>query len=180
MSATGPEPLRLHRDRIGADWVDYNGHMNEAYYVLIFSRATDAFMDRIGLGPAGRARSGFTLFTGEARIRYLHEALEGEEVAIESLIRAWDEKRLVLHHRMLNARTRSLLAETEMLLLSVDQRSRRVAPFPPAVAEKLAALTAAHGDPAGTRSPEWSLPDAIDKRTATPRRGRETKDGGFR
>ena len=41
-------PLCLHRATVKPDWLDYNGHMNEAYYVLVFSNATDAFMDYAG------------------------------------------------------------------------------------------------------------------------------------
>jgi hypothetical protein len=58
------------------EWVDYNGHMSEAYYVLIFGEATDAFYDHVGLDHAARQRDRVSIYTVEAHIRYLVEAHE--------------------------------------------------------------------------------------------------------
>ena len=48
----------IHRDTVRPEWVDYNGHLRDAFYMLIFSLSTDAFMDRIGLDDAGRTSRG--------------------------------------------------------------------------------------------------------------------------
>ena len=60
-----------------AEWVDYNGHLRDAFYLLIFSFATDAFMDRIGLASDVRDASGHSLFTLEAHLNFLHEVKLG-------------------------------------------------------------------------------------------------------
>ena len=51
----GPE-LPTTRLAVEPDWVDYNGHMNLAFYVLAFDRATDHFYDQLGIGIAYRER----------------------------------------------------------------------------------------------------------------------------
>jgi len=62
-------PLRLHRERVEPGWVDYNGHMNVAYYVLAFDHGTDAFLDHVGMDAPYRASTGGTVFV-LARIRH--------------------------------------------------------------------------------------------------------------
>ena len=60
---TIPAPLEIYRAVVEPDWIDYNGHMNVAYYVLVFDRATDAFLDYIGLDDALRAAAGSSTFS---------------------------------------------------------------------------------------------------------------------
>ena len=54
-------PLDVYATTVAGDWIDYNGHMNDAAYALVFSRSVDALMDRIGLDAAARKRSGQSL-----------------------------------------------------------------------------------------------------------------------
>jgi acyl-CoA thioester hydrolase len=75
-------PMRLLEIEIPAEWVDYNDHLNDAYHALAFSRAGDAFMERLGLGEAGRKASGRTVYTLGLIIRYLAEAKLGERIAV--------------------------------------------------------------------------------------------------
>ena len=69
--------LTLYDTVVASDWVDYNGHMNDAAYAVVFSRATDALMDRIGLDAAARKSSGRTLYTLQVMLHYLQEASDG-------------------------------------------------------------------------------------------------------
>ena len=71
------EALPVYETDVAADWVDYNGHMNDAAYALVFSRAVDALMDRIGLDAAARKASRRTLYTLQMMLHYLQEAREG-------------------------------------------------------------------------------------------------------
>ncbi len=93
-------PLRLHRATVVPEWVDYNGHLSEAYYVLIFGHTTDALLDAIGMGAAYRARTGRSVYTVDARIRYLREVHQGEALEIRTWIAGADAKRLLVVHRM--------------------------------------------------------------------------------
>ena len=77
-------PLHLHRATVQQDWVDYNGHMNEAYYLLIFSHATDDFMDFGGMHAAYRKRANASVYTLETHIVYVLEVSVDEEVRVET------------------------------------------------------------------------------------------------
>ena len=103
-----------------ADWVDYNGHLRDAFYLLIFSFATDAFMDRIGLAGDDRDASGHSLFTLEAHINFLHEVKLGEPVEVRTQIIGHDGKRVQLYHGLYKADGDIELAASEQMLLHVD------------------------------------------------------------
>ena len=74
--------IPLYQTAIRPEWIDYNGHLRDAYYALIVSQASDALMDRIGLDAAYRTRTGCTLYTVEMHIHYLHEVKETDTVTV--------------------------------------------------------------------------------------------------
>lgn len=142
---TGEAPLHLHRARVIPDWVDYNGHLSEAYYVLIFGHATDALLDAIGMDETYRARTGRSVYTVDARIVYLSEVACGEEVEVCSWIVGADPKRMLVHHAMSRAGQDGAapgpVARTELVLLSVGQPGPRAMPFEPPVVDTILRLT---------------------------------------
>ena len=139
-------PLCLHRATIRPEWLDYNGHMNEAYYVLVFSNATDAFMDFAEQDAAYHAPTNSEIYTLESHILYLQEVSEGEEVRVETQLLGHDDKRYRLFHAMYHDKSGELLATGEHMLLHVDMSGPKSAPFPPEALERLAAIRAAHAD----------------------------------
>lgn len=94
---TGDTPLTIYRDVVRPEWVDYNGHLRDAFYLLIFSFATDALLDRIGLDDAARRERGRSVYTLEAHVNYLHEIKEGAHVRVDARVLAHDAKRLHLY-----------------------------------------------------------------------------------
>ena len=110
----------IYRDTVRPEWVDYNGHLRDAFYMLIFSLATDAFMDRIGLDDAARTSRGRSLFTLEAHINYLHEIKEGTAVRVEASVLAFDAKRVHLYMEMFADEGTEPIAASEQMLLHVD------------------------------------------------------------
>ena len=112
------------------EWVDYNGHMSEAYYVLAFGFATDQAMDGLGMDEQYRERTGSSLYTVEAHIRYLAEARQGEALTITTSIAGTAAKKLHLLHEMHSGGT--LIATEE--LLALHTASGRAAPFPDRIA----------------------------------------------
>ncbi|MQA82272.1 MAG: thioesterase [Streptosporangiales bacterium] len=124
------------RVRVRPEWIDYNGHLSEAYYVLAFGFATDALMDRVGLDETYRARTGCSLYTVEAHVRYLDEVGAGAELAIATTVVGAGAKKLHLCHEMAVAAT--VVATEEILALHVGEG--RAVPFPAEVAERLAPL----------------------------------------
>ena len=129
--------LALYRDRVRAEWIDYNGHMSEAYYVLVFGFATDALLDHIGLGQAERQRARTSAYTVEAHIHYLSEVGEGAPLEVRTRLLALDAKRVRVFHALHHGTAGSLLATEELMLLHVDTSGPRTAPFAPAVFARL-------------------------------------------
>ncbi|MFQ6573609.1 thioesterase family protein [Pseudomonas sp. UM16] len=129
--------LITYQTPVQADWVDYNGHLRDAFYLLIFSYATDGFMDRIGLDSDNRSATGNSLFTLECHLNYLHEVKLGSEVWVQTQVIGFDRKRLHLYHSLHRADFAEVLAASEQMLLHVDLAGPRSAPFTPSVVERL-------------------------------------------
>ena len=137
--------IPIFETKVLPEWIDYNGHLRDAYYGLIVSLATDALMDRVGLDAAYRARTGCTLYTLEMHLHYLHEVHRSDTVAVSVRIEGADHKRIHATFELRRAGDPALAASTEVMLLHVLQTSDKVAaaPFPPQVAAALAELQAA-------------------------------------
>ncbi|MFI0466740.1 thioesterase family protein [Saccharopolyspora sp. 5N102] len=131
--------LREHRERVRPEWIDYNGHLSEAYYVLVFGFATDAVMDQVGLDAAYRADTGCSLYTVEAHVRYLREVGPDSELVITSRIVGTGAKKVRICHEMAVGGT--VVATEEIMALHVGGAQGGTTPFPAAIAEQFAALT---------------------------------------
>ena len=136
------------RGAVDHAWVDYNGHLNDAYYLVIFSYATDGLMASIGLDAAGRKATGHTMYTLEVHLNYVQEVHEGVAVEVRTQILGVDAKRVHLFHTLHRQDDGTLLATNEQMLSNIDasnaQAGPRTAPFVPAVAARLQALAQAH------------------------------------
>jgi acyl-CoA thioester hydrolase len=136
--------LPAYRTIISPDWVDYNGHLRDAFYLLIFSHATDALMDVLGLDEAGRARTGHTLYTLECHLNFLAEVKEGERVEVRTQLLAHDAKRLHIHHGLYRSGEDASLAQSEQMLMNIDGAAGRGAPFDEQVALRVVQLASEH------------------------------------
>ena len=115
------EPLVLWDLEVAPDWVDYNGHMNDAAYALVFSRAGDRWMERIGLDAETRQATGYTLFTLQIMLHYLNEAKLGAPLRVVGQLLEFDAKRARLWMEMRSPLDGPAIAATEQLYLSVRQ-----------------------------------------------------------
>lgn len=140
-----PAPLADHRETVRPDWIDYNGHMNVAYYVLVFDHATDVLFGALGLGSDYLERTNCSVFVVESHIRYLREVTEGDPLRTETRLLGFDDKRLHFHHTMRQAEDDFVAATTELMALHVDLTERRALPFPPPVMATLRRAWASHG-----------------------------------
>lgn len=138
--------LTTYTTKIQPDWVDYNGHLRDAFYLLIFSYATDALMDTLGLDSENRETSGHSLFTLELHLNYLHEVKLGAEVEVHTQLIAHDAKRLHLYHSLHPVGDEKELAGNEQMLLHVDLAGPHSTPFTEATLEKLGAISAGQAD----------------------------------
>ena len=134
--------LTTYQTRIIPDWVDYNGHLRDAFYLLIFSYATDALMDKLGLDSENREASGHSLFTLELHLNYLHEVKLGAEVQVRTQLIAFDAKRLHLFHSLHLVGDDKALAGNEQMLLHVDLAGPQATPFSEATLARLVAISA--------------------------------------
>jgi acyl-CoA thioester hydrolase len=140
------------------EWIDYNGHMMDAYYFMAFTEATEAFLDHVGLGAAYRARTGSGIYTAESHLCFLSSVTSGATVAYRTQLLGHDAKRLHVFHRMTSAG--SVAATCELMFLHISDD--RVAPMPPEAAAAVAALAADHA--------ALPRPDQAGRRIALPQR----------
>jgi carnitine 3-dehydrogenase len=140
-SATA-SPRRRHEGTVPAEWIDYNGHMNDSRYSQVFSEASDVILTDIGMDAAMLAR-GFSYYTVESHIIHREEMKQGESFFVTTQILAADDKRLRLFQRLHHAGDNRLLATGEMMLLHVDTNAHRACAADPAVATRVEALTLA-------------------------------------
>ena len=111
-------PLRLFETKVASEWVDYNGHMNDAAFAIVFSRSVDALMDRVGLDASARRRTGHSLFTLQMMLHYFKEAKEGDPLAVTCQLLEHDDKRMRVWLDMTSLGGERLAA-SEQLLISV-------------------------------------------------------------
>ena len=138
--------LTTYSTRIINDWVDYNGHLRDAFYLLIFSYATDALMDILGLDSDNREASGHSLFTLELHLNYLHEVKLDADVEVHTQVIGHDSKRLHLYHSLHLVGDDKALAGNEQMLLHVDLAGPRSAPFSEDTLGRLQAMVADQTD----------------------------------
>jgi acyl-CoA thioester hydrolase len=137
-------PFDRHRAVVLPEWIDYNGHMNVAYYLLAFDHATDSFFDYLGLDAAHRDATGGSTFAGDVHLTYQREVKQGDPLRITAQLLGFDDKRVRFFLQMYHAEEGFLAATMEGLTLYVDLKRRKVAPFPPEITARLAAVFAAH------------------------------------
>jgi carnitine 3-dehydrogenase len=123
----GAGPLPLHRGRVPADWIDYNGHVHESRYLQLFGDATDVLLSRLGVDAAHLAGGG-SYFTVETHLRHLRELAAGDAVTVTTQVLGADEKRLHVFHVLRCDGDEAPVATAEQMLLHVDTEHGRVAP----------------------------------------------------
>jgi acyl-CoA thioester hydrolase len=146
--------------RIEPDWIDYNGHLNMAYYQVIFDRAVDELWLQLGIGPGYRKERNLSTFTAECHVRYLREIHLTDPVQISILLVAADEKRIHTFEELRHAEQSWLSATAENMSFHIDMALRKTAPFPPDIRARLDAVAKAHQ--------ALPRPDGIGRRIAMP------------
>jgi acyl-CoA thioester hydrolase len=136
-------PLCLLQTAVVPQWVDYNGHMSESCYLLVFGDNSDSFFRFIGIDEAYRA-AGHSLYTVQTQLHNLREVSEGEPIRLTLQLLDCDDKRLHLFHAMFHGLSGELLATGEQMLVHVDMVQGRSVPMPPALLTRVQAICAAH------------------------------------
>ncbi|MGW0736417.1 thioesterase family protein [Streptomyces sp. NPDC002851] len=156
------DTLPLLRQTVRPEWIDYNGHMSEAFYVLVFGHATDAMMIETGMHSGYRESTGCSLYTVESHLRYLRDVPEGAHLAVRTRVLGAAAQKARFTHEMYVveqpenegadgaevAPDAEPVATTELFALHVDQKEGRATPFPDEIRARFTELT----EPA----PEWA------------------------
>lgn len=137
-------PLTTFRGTVLREWVDYNGHLRDAFYLLIFSYASDSLADQLGLDSVAREATGHSMFTLECHINFVHEVKEGVAVEARTQIMGHDSKRLHIYHSLHLPGVDNVLAASEQMLLHVEMSGPRAAPFGEALLARIQTLAQAH------------------------------------
>ncbi|MDH3666285.1 MAG: thioesterase family protein [Paracoccaceae bacterium] len=138
-------PIRTTTRHVPPEWIDYNGHMNVAYYTMAFDQAADEIFEgvlKIGENLVREHRMGPMAL--QTQIHYLGELLEGGAFHCEFQVLDADPKRVHFFMTMINGETGQPAATYESLTMNVDLEARRSAPYPDAAQERIQRLTAAH------------------------------------
>ncbi|SDZ76403.1 thioesterase family protein [Rubrimonas cliftonensis] len=137
-------PFGGYRRAVPDDWLDYNGHLNEGFYVVAFSHASDLWMDAIGLDDAGRMRWSRSMFTVEAHVRYLAEVPAAAEISVATWIIGADDKRALAFSALYAGGAAAPAATHEALYLCVNTVTRRAGVWPAPVRAALDAMIETH------------------------------------
>ena len=153
--------------RVEPGWIDYNGHLNMAYYNVLFDRAVDEAYDLLGCGFAYLKQTNHSTFTAEVHIRYLRELRADDPVRVTFQLIDYDAKRVHYFEELRHAEEGWLSATSENMTLHVDMTGRKTAPFPDYILARLARMKAAHA--------MLPLPDGAGRRIAMPAKGMPAK-----
>jgi len=157
-----PAPFVSSVMRIEPQWIDYNGHLNVAYYNVLFDRAVDELYEVIDLGPTYLERHKHSTMVAEVHVRYLRELHETDPVRVAIQLIDYDAKRIQLFEQLLHADEGWVSATSENMTLHVDMRAKKVTTFPASVLDKLATMKTAHA--------HLPVPEGVGRRIAMPRK----------
>ena len=129
-------PFEVAGQTVRPEWIDYNGHMNVAYYVLLFDKALDQVFDRLGIGVEYVRATNRSVFALECHITYVRELSAGDPVRVTWQLLDADEKRLHYVMEMWHASAGFRAAVYEQIALHVDFDGRRASPMPTAADRK--------------------------------------------
>ena len=115
--------------KIIKDWIDYNGHMNLSYYILVFDSGAEVILSKFEMGEHSAKTTKKSTMMVESHITYNQELLFNDEVDINCVYFDHDKKRLQYKMEMIHKEKKYLASTIEVLALYVDLNERKVAEF---------------------------------------------------
>ncbi len=158
---TPPAPFMSSLMEIEPEWIDYNGHLNMAFYTVLFDRCSDQAYPLLGFGEHVASERGLTTYTADIRIRYLRELHLGNRVRCSMQIIDFDRKRFHTYQELYHE-DGWLAATAEAMTLHVDMSGPRVADMPDDIFAKLSAMATQHA--------KLPRPDRIGRPIGIPRK----------
>ena len=123
--------VTTYEDVVRPEWIDSNGHMNLAYYVVVFDLATDLFYETLGMGNTYREKTGNSSFVAETHTVYEREVHLGDKLQIRTWLLGADAKRVHYFHEMFHVDSGERSAVQELMALHIDMTVRKVSACPP-------------------------------------------------
>ena len=146
--------------RVEPAWIDYNGHLNMAYYNVLFDRAVDEAFELLGCGVDYVRTRRHSCFTAEVHVRYLRELHSGDPVQVSIQLIDYDQKRMHYFEELRHAEEGWISATSENMSLHVDMRAKKTTAVAPDIGQRLARMKAAHA--------HLPRPEAAGRRVAMP------------
>ncbi len=160
MPSEFPAPFASSTRRIQPQWIDFNDHLNMAYYVVFFDQAVDELYELLGLGPSYLKRHNHSTMVAEMHVRYLREVKESDPLRVRCQLLAYDAKRIHLFEELVHADEGWVSATCETMTLHVNMATKKVAPWPDQIMAALARMQAAHA--------ALPVPEGAGRRVAMP------------
>lgn len=157
-----PAPFISSVMTVEPQWIDYNGHLNMAYYNVLFDRAVDEVYELLGVGPTYLQRSAHSTMTAEVHVRYLRELHVNAPVRVRFQLLDYDAKRMHYFEELVHAAEGWVSATSENMTLHIDMKAKKVAPWPADVLTRFAAMKDAHG--------RLAIPDGAGRRISMAKR----------
>ena len=139
-----PVPFAAARAAVRPEWIDYNGHMNVGYFSVVFDLAADAFLEFLGFTQDFRQQNGSTTFALEQHLNFLREVNEGDMLRFEARLLDFGDKRFHFYQEMFRVGEDRPAASCEGLSAHISTVTRKSAPMPRQLLERLAAIKQAH------------------------------------
>jgi acyl-CoA thioester hydrolase len=155
-----PAPFVSSVMKVEPQWIDYNGHLNMAYYNVLFDRAVDEVYEHLGIGIDYLRRTQHSTFTAEVHVRYLRELHANDPVRVAFQLLDYDAKRIHYFETLTHAGEGWVSATSENMTLHVDMTAKKVAAFPEEVMQRLGRVKAAHAT--------LPVPEGAGRRIAMP------------
>jgi acyl-CoA thioester hydrolase len=155
-----PAPFVSSVMRIEPQWIDYNGHLNVAYYNVLFDRAIDEFYEPLGLGPDYLKTTKHSTMVVETHVRYLREVHVDAPLKVTAQLLGYDAKRFHVYEELVHATEGWVSATSESMTVHVDMTAKKVALFPDNVMRAFEKMKEAHA------TLPW--PEAAGRKIAMP------------
>jgi acyl-CoA thioester hydrolase len=130
-------PIKVSQGKVKEDWIDYNGHMNMAYYVQCFEESSDFLLEHMDLGYRYAMEEQKGVFVIKCEINYRKEINLHKNfiISLEELV--FKGKKLIVGLKMLNENNETI-ADYKILNLNVDLETKKSSTFSPKIIAQLA------------------------------------------
>jgi acyl-CoA thioester hydrolase len=129
-------PVKVSKGTVKEYWIDYNGHMNMAYYVQCFEESSDFLLEHMDLGYRYAIEEQKGVFVIKCEINYRKEInlYENFIISLEDLM--CKGKKLIVGLKMLNENNETI-ADYKILNLNVDLETKKSSTFSPKIIAQL-------------------------------------------